>query len=65
MFRRCATLSKAGPKSSPHADMRTPFSPKLSTHWVIRTAGAAELASLAMHAGDTDGISPLPRTGVQ
>ena len=52
-------------KSSPHADMRTPFSPKLSTHCVIRTAGAAELASPAMHAGDTDGISPLPRMSVQ
>ena len=56
MSRRWATLSKAGPKLSPHADIETPLSPKLPTHWMIRTAGAAELESEAMQAGDTAGI---------
>ena len=42
------------------ADITTPLSPKLLTHWLMRTAGVAELPSEAMHAADTDGSGPLP-----
>ena len=40
MFRRCATRSKAGPKLSPHADMRTPLFAEAVDPLGDRTAGA-------------------------